>query len=156
MPPETLKIHNGPVTVTFVWTGDRWSHRVTIEDIGEWKSVEGPRMGSSDAHWPASPTIVEISQMQTQTGLVVLGVGQVGRSHFSASIGPGKEKEEIHFEIACRVAVQPEWLGSTYENTSRQVTIQPHTFAPEKLPATIQWAYSFGATGLTSCRLIQN
>ncbi|MEO1991568.1 MAG: hypothetical protein ABGW78_06520 [Pirellulales bacterium] len=156
MPPETLKIHNGPVTVTFFWTGDRWSHQVIIKDMGEWKSVEGLRLDSKDVHWPASPTIVEISQLHTSKGAVILGVGQVGRSHFSAAIGPDKKKEEIRFEIACRVNVQPQWLGSTYENMSGYVEVLPQTPTPKTLPATIQWAYSFGATGLTSCRLIQN
>lgn len=154
MPPSPPPIRSGPVVVTFHWTGDRWTHRIEIENRGRWQSVEGPRADGDD-RWPASPVLVELSPLDTPHGLAVLGVGLAGRSHFSASIGPAPgEDGRVRFEIACRVVEPPIWLGSTYAKAAKTgdaVTVRPTAIPPPKLPATVQWAYSFGHAGLAAC-----
>lgn len=143
--PLTLAI--GPLTITFTWAEDRWSHRVTLRDGSVWESVEGPR-ADGDPRWPASPVIVELSRLQTPRGAAVLGVGLAGRSHFSASIGPDpRDPDRALFEIACRAIEPPAWLGSTYHGPAGPATIAPPV-AGLALPATIQWGYAFSARGL--------
>jgi hypothetical protein len=144
-------IRSGPVTVTFHWIGDRWAHDVAVEGREVWRSVEGPRIDGDD-RWPAAPALVELAPVETPLGLMILGVGLAGRSHFSASIGPAPDRDgEVRFEIACRVVEQPVWLGSTYTNSTGDVVLGPQALQPLKLPATVQWAYSFGAAGLAPC-----
>ena len=154
MHPSPPTIRCGPVTVTFHWIGDRWTHAVEIEGCGLWRSVEGPRADGND-RWPASPVLVELAPLETAHGLTVLGVGLAGRSHFSASIGPAPgEHGRVRFEIACRVVEPPIWLGSTYTGSGKpdaEVATGPTAGPPPKLPATVQWAYSFGAAGLAPC-----
>lgn len=151
MPAPPPTIHNGPVTVTFRWIGDRWAHEIAIEGLGAWRSVEGPRADGDD-RWPAAPVLVELAPLTTPYGLAILGVGLAGRSHFSASIGPVPGQDGgVRFEIACRVVEPPVWLGSTYDFAGHRVVTGPKPGPPPKLPATVQWAYSFGAAGLAPC-----
>jgi hypothetical protein len=154
MPPTPPTIRSGPVTVTFHWVGDRWAHEVDIHGLGTWRSIEGPRAGGDD-RWPAAPVLVELAPLETPHGLTILGVGLAGRSHFSASIGPAAGQHgRLRFEIACRIVESPVWLGSTYAScgkTGGEVVMAPAAGQPPKLPATVQWAYSFGAAGLAPC-----
>jgi hypothetical protein len=152
MPPPPLTISIGLVTVTFVWTGDRWSHEVVIRDAGTWQSVEGSGTGTGDDRWPASPVLVELSAVETPRGPAVLGVGRAGRSHFSASVAQDPDHPgQVRFEVACRLAEPPLWLGSTYASAGGTATVRPKAATPAELPATVQWAYSFGAVGLAPC-----
>ena len=147
LPPAPLTLAIGPVTITFTWAGDRWSHRVTLHDGRTWESVEGPR-ADGDPRWPASPVIVELSRLQTPRGEAILGVGLAGRSHFSASIGPDpRDPQTALFEIACRLIEPPTWLGSTYHGPSGTAAVAP-PLAGLALPSTIQWSYSFSGRGL--------
>ena len=144
--PLTLVI--GPVTITFTWAGDRWSHAVALADGRAWQSVEGARPVDGDQRWPASPVLVEVSPMETAHGPAILGVGLAGRSHFSASFsGDPDHAGRIRCEIACRLNEPPVWLGSTYRGHSGPVTVEPRLDVPT-LPATVRWGYSFGAEGL--------
>lgn len=139
----------GPATILFTWSGDRWSHRVTI-GTDTWESVEGPRPEDGDARWPAAPVLVELSRIETAHGPAILGVGLAGRSHFSASIGPDPAAaDRPRFEIACRYNEQPVWLGSTYRGPHGAVAVGPGAGPPP--PATVQWAYTFGARGPMAC-----
>jgi hypothetical protein len=148
--PAPVILTIGPVTVTFTWSGDRWSHRVTLADGGAWDSLEGPRPEDGDGRWPASPVLVELSRIETALGPAILGVGLAGRSHFSASIGPDPAGSPgVRFEIACRCHEGPLWLGSTYRGPAGIETIRPAA-APSP-PATVQWAYTFAAAGLAAC-----
>lgn len=149
MPHAPLTLTIGPVTVVFTWSGDRWSHRVTVGDAA-WESVEGPRAEDGDERWPASPVLVELSRIDTSHGPAILGVGLAGRSHFSASIAPDPAAaDRARFEIACRYNEPPTWLGSTYRAGAQTATVRPASAAPP--PATVQWAYTFGAVGLAAC-----
>ncbi len=153
MPPAPLLLAIGPVTIAFVWSGDRWSHRVTV-GAETWHSVEGPRDGGCE-RWPASPVLVELSRLDTPGGPAILGVGRAGRSHFSASIGPDPAAaDRVRFEIACRFHEPPLWLGSTYRGPEEgEVVVAAAAPLP---PATVQWAYSFGAAGLAACDRLGN
>ena len=146
--PFTLAI--GPVTVTFTWATDRWSHRVTLRGGSAWDSVEGSRPEDGDDRWPASPVLVELSQLQTAHGPAILGVGLAGRSHFSASIGADPHHpDRVRFEIACRCNEPPVWLGSCYDGHGGRVAVRPGN-EPPCPPATVQWGYSVGVEGITA------
>jgi len=149
MPPAPLSLSIGTVTVSFTWSGDRWSHRVSIAGGGTWESVEGPRE-DGDERWPASPVLVELSRIDTAGGPAILGVGLAGRSHFSASLGPDPSAADgARFEIACRFNEPPVWLGSTYRGPAGTAVVRPG--AEPQPPATVQWAYRFGPGGLVAC-----
>lgn len=149
MSPAPLTLTIGPATILFAWSADRWSHSVTIGDH-TWESVEGPRAEDGDDRWPASPVLVELSRIQTALGPAIVGVGLAGRSHFSASITADPAvATHVRFEIACRYNERPGWLGSTYRGPHGTVVLSPAAGPPP--PATVQWAYTFGGSGLTAC-----
>jgi len=108
---------------------------------------EGGADDRSDARWPASPALIELSLVELAGGPVVLGVGQAGRSHFSLSARscPGRA-ETILFEAACRIHEAAGWLGSTYRDDAGRVT-RVIAAAPAA-PATVTWSYAIGPGGL--------
>lgn len=143
----TLTVSSGVVSATFTWTTDRWRHSLCIDGREFAESVED-RGDGRDSAWPASPPLVELSQLELAHGQAVLGVGLAGRSHFSASVAPHpSEPDTLVFEMACRIKDAPGWLGSTYVVGGRPLRIT----APDgcdDLPATIRWSYSVGRGGI--------
>ena len=138
----------GRTTLRFTWQLDRWAHEVLFPDGTVWRSLEGPSAAAGDPRWPASPVLVELSRLEGPHGPALLGVGLAGRSHFSASIGPGLPgAEQVRFECACRVTEPPGWLGSTYAGPAGVVQIVPAVGAVRP-PATVQWGYAVGPEGL--------
>lgn len=142
-PPLTLTV--AEMTVRFVWRNDRWGHEVVCADGGCWRSIED---GADDPRWPASPTLVELSRLDTAPGPTILGVGLAGRSHFSASVGPDPAwPDRLRFDIACRVNEPPLRLGSIYDGPAGLVGIAPGLL-PARPPATVQWGYWFAPSGI--------
>jgi hypothetical protein len=84
-PPLTLSA--GRTVVVFIWHADRWRHVVSVDGMPLAASMEDTTDGR-DGMWPASPPLVELSTIETSTGLAILAVGLAGRSHYSASIAP--------------------------------------------------------------------
>jgi hypothetical protein len=137
----------GRTMLRFTWLHDRWAHEILLPDGTAWRSVEGSASVGDDPRWPAAPVLVELSRLEGPSGPVILGVGLAGRSHFSASIGPGPtHADQIRFECACRVTEPPGWLGSTYAGPSGLVRIVPA--AAVRPPATVQWGYDLGPGGV--------
>lgn len=138
----------GRTTLRFSWQDDRWAHEILCPDGTVWRSLEGPSAGGGDPRWPASPVLVELSRLEGPHGPAILGVGLAGRSHFSASIGPGPaQADQVRFECACRVTEPPGWLGSTYAGPAGVVRIVPAGDVGRP-PATVQWGYALGPEGL--------
>jgi len=153
----TVRLAAGPTTAVFSWAGDRWTHQITIagsETSADWTSLDGPFSPCDDPCWPASPVLVELSRVAVPGAggdrAAIVGVGQAGRSHFSASIAVDpRDSGMIRFEIACRLQEPPDWLGSTYRQGGRLFRLTP-TDGFTALPRTVVWAYSIGPAGMTS------
>lgn len=144
-----LRLVTGGTTLAFAWAGDRWRHTVTLASGEVIESLEGPA-DAGDPRWPASPPLVEVSELRTARGPAALAVGLAGRSHFSASISPLVGRDGVLlFEIACRFHDQPAWLGSSYLRAGRPVRIAARTSHLEA-PGTVQWAYTIGPEGVVA------
>jgi hypothetical protein len=144
-PPLTLSA--GRTVVVFIWHADRWRHVVSVDGMPLAASMEDTTDGR-DGMWPASPPLVELSTIETSTGLAILAVGLAGRSHYSASIAPHPaEPDTLLFDIACRIKEPPAWLGSTYEMAGESVRVAAPAIADD-LPATVCWSYAAGPAGI--------
>ena len=171
MQPPPAKDHrillNG-VEIRFSWCGDRWSHTIAFLGVGgdaAWRSIEGPDEAGGDAAWPASPVIVELSQVPSAAAVV--GVGRAGKSHFSVSFtakpaGSSSESQAARLvvECACRIHEPPRWIGSTYEvvgSAGRPSGLVrfPALIAADlagPLPRTVTWSYVLEPTGPVPCQ----
>lgn len=122
---EPLFLRCGNVQVVFRWHGDRWEHEIMLMHSVDaslssifFRSVEGPHSMRGDAHWPSSPSLVELDTLEQPKSNVILAVGMAGRSHFSLSISalPNDLSGSLLFEHACRWKGSLGWIGSTYES----------------------------------------
>ena len=142
-----LALSAGRTGVVFTWHADRWRHTVSVDGVPLAASLEDTAEGR-DGAWPASPPLVELSTVETSTGLAILAVGLAGRSHYSASVAPHPaEPDTLLFEIACRIKEPPAWLGSTYEMAGEAMSIAAPATAGD-LPATVRWSYAAGPAGM--------
>jgi hypothetical protein len=102
--------------VEFVWRGDRFGHSISLvasdrQAIALLESVEG----TSGNSWPASPPFQSLRIEELSDGRpAALLVGSAGSSHWSASIETVVDEAKLVFDLACRHAAHPEWLGSCY------------------------------------------
>jgi len=122
--------------VRFDWCGDRYSHSVSAVRRDSRRLLLESLEGGADDIWPSSPPIQELSDCtivsDTNRGQATLLVGAAGKSHWAMTlslrdywIGQGRRKFEtdILFDVACRVAEAPEWLGSSYRVLCGQVAV---------------------------------
>jgi hypothetical protein len=135
---------------------DRWVLEASLGD-GTIGRVEFFRLRDRVAH----RVIVQVSIETIGDRDVALLVGMAGKSHWSLSVDIDADRGSIRFDAACRIAVPPESLGSTYNGPADSVICdlatkidenadswcaKPETIAPP--PATIRWAYEFRASRL--------
>lgn len=117
-----------------------------------WRSIEGPGDNSGDDRWPASPVLVELHPHPAAGKVAVLGLGLVGRSHFSASVAPDPGVPgALRFEIAARINEAPVQLGSTYRSggpAAAIVRVEPFPLADAPLPRTVEWSYRISPHGI--------
>lgn len=106
-------------TLVFQRRGDRFHHHFehsrgeTSLQIAE--SIEG----DDSQTWPASPPLQDLATHRDEQGMVLLGVGRAGRSHWSIAVSmvssqPGQPCDSFRFEVACRTREIPERLASSY------------------------------------------
>lgn len=108
------------VQVVFEKQQDRWLHRIQWVNCDETLIVANSIEGTSHENWPASPTFQEITQQELKGGVLLLGVGMAGRSHWSLSCssqtGDDPLQTSILMDIACLTKDLPAgWLGSSYQ-----------------------------------------
>jgi hypothetical protein len=114
---EPLSLNGGPLgDLHFFWSQDRYAHRWQFgsekeEALHAIESVES----DSQAVWPTSPPLQQIHYQEFADGRqVVFGVGMAGRGHWSASFTLVPDLRCWIVELACRSAVEPGELRSTY------------------------------------------
>jgi len=146
-----LSLAAGPVEVVFLWEGDRWMHQVRCRGVTVCTSVEGEWPTGGDPRWPASPALQEVTPAAAGAGPALLAIGHAGRSHFATSVAADPaDAGTLRFEIACRVAEEPGWLGSTYRvpgagsDPVRIAAADPGG----SLPRTVRWSYRIGPAGI--------
>lgn len=108
---EVVASNDRRLEIRFVWHHDRYLHRIYFDNRLAGYSVEG----DSTEIWPPSPPLQQLSLTLVDDRAAVLGMGSAGRSHWSLSAVPCSDQPgAIRFELACRCAGQPEFVGSTY------------------------------------------
>jgi len=122
--------------LTFTREGDRIIQRL-VTDSGlpsEQVVLESCEGTPADA-WPASSPLQSLSIEELTPGAPVgLLVGMAGKSHWSASIERLSGNNGWRWDIACRVNVTPDFLGSTYRlpqvQTEPNPSFRPVTASP--------------------------
>ena len=152
---------------TFLAIDRRVGHCIEMVRNGEFQTVLVSQEGNDSEQWPASPALQSVHVEKHNEDDVAFLVGMAGRNHWSASVKADSKLDRIVFEIACRIASEPLWLGSTYRmddslpNASpaelpvRIDAIAPLNFAANgtelaisipfgngALPRTVAWSYS--------------
>jgi hypothetical protein len=122
MPNEAIDAPgpNGLLRVEFVSLGDRYRHLISlINSEGKTQPLLESIEGTATDDWPPSPPFQSLSiQTLPDRRTVALLVGMAGGTHWSASIEPITGKTELLFDIACRHAKDPQYLGSQYKRLS--------------------------------------
>ncbi|MCO6458779.1 MAG: hypothetical protein J5I93_26025 [Pirellulaceae bacterium] len=140
--------------VRFSYLGDRFGHAIELLGVvGEEPVLVSREFGGAESHgtqattpgndeaetrpdgtevWPTSPPLQQLS-LETNGGgqRVALLLGMAGRSHWSLSVEPelvGSSRAGFTFDVACRPAGEPGFLGSRYQTTG-----PVHRLAPSKL-----------------------
>jgi hypothetical protein len=148
----------GRLRVVFDQLSDRTGHRIEVLRNDAWISVLESVEGSADDDWPKSPALQTVHVEARPTGSVALLVGMAGKSHWSASVAADEASGRVVFDVACRVAREPEWLGTTYRRrdmnvsqvvvessliseNSESAVIRPQQELSSALPRTVQWKY---------------
>ena len=102
--------------VEFVWRGDRFGQLISVvEASGQIHSMLESVEGTPTDDWPPSPPLQGVVVETRPDGRrVALLVGMAGGSHWSASVEAPSGVAELIFDLACRHAKSPVWLGSRY------------------------------------------
>lgn len=117
--------------LTFTREGDRIFQRfVTDSGLPSEQVVLESCEGTPADAWPASSPLQSLSIEELTPGApVALLVGMAGKSHWSASIERLSGNNGWRWDIACRVSVTPDFLGSTYRLPQIQAG-QESSFCP--------------------------
>lgn len=120
---EPLELAGGPLgDLSFYWSGDRYVHQWRFGD-GQTQVSLISNESSSEVFLPVSPPLQQIHRQSFRDGReVVFGVGMAGRGHWSASFTLVPDLSCWIVELACRAAVEPSELASTYRLNGRWMT----------------------------------
>jgi hypothetical protein len=149
----SLRLAAGALEVVFEWAGDRWAHSVFRGGELLAASVEGPWPAGGDPRWPASPALQEVMAEAAGGRPALLALGHAGRSHYSASVAADPDSADtLRFELACRIATEPVWIGSTYRRPGEASgpAVVRAADPGGGLPRTVQWRYAWGPDGLAA------
>lgn len=104
--------------LTWSYAGDRYGHEIAyVSEAGVVVCLVA-QLGCDGDPWPSSPPVQQVSLVSPpRGGRAALLLGMAGRSHWSQSV-EGVEGVEgalcVVFDIACRAAERPVWLGNAY------------------------------------------
>ena len=111
------------LSLRFERRGDRWTQSIDlIQDSRRYALLEsvdaGPgaaAVNSTESGWPPSPPLQQLLvEDRGAGGRVALLVGMAGRSHWSMSVEAAPGRAALRFDVACRLGVVPDWLGSVW------------------------------------------
>jgi len=113
---------SGSCRVVFTRIGDRFAHRIELFSLatGETVACLESLEGTPEDSWPPSPPLKELHFEDRSKQTVALAVGMAGRSHWALAVEAdtdhltSDEGGRIVFDVACRIAGEPAWLGSHY------------------------------------------
>ncbi len=149
----------GRLRVVFYQLSDRIGHRIDVLVNDDWVSVLESVEGSGDDDWPKSPALQTVHVEARPAGNVALLVGMAGKSHWSASVAADESSGRVTFDVACRVAREPQWLGSSYrrlgdmnlvqvvaessvvDEGGELLVVRSQQERIDALPRTVQWSY---------------
>lgn len=101
--------------VEFFRFDDRVAHRIARLTASGCAILATSIEGTPDQDWPPSPPLQHVHFEQRGHGdRVALLVGMAGRSHWSASAEMDSVTGALVWDVACRTADLPAWLGTTY------------------------------------------
>ncbi len=125
----SLELDGGALgLLAFVWSGDRYAHHWRFPDELSEISIQSLESGS-EVTWPVSPPLQQIHRQSFADGReIVFGVGMAGRGHWSASFTLVPELRCWIVELACRAAVMPENLASSYRLAGNWTQLDEHRF----------------------------
>jgi len=108
------------IRVEFKFVEGRFRQRLDLYRSEQIVERWNDKTDSVDEDWPDAPPIQQLSLESINGCPALLGVGQAGKSHWSISVEPALSQSEpaLRFDVACRTAIKPVWLGSTYQTTS--------------------------------------
>lgn len=144
--------------VEFLWHIDRYRHVISAIDPAGGitpllESIEGTRADN----WPPSPPLQSL-HLEKQPGgsRVALLVGMAGKSHWSASIGPGSVGPGLVFDLACRAGSAAGNLGSQYRIASgvQRVTAEADAIRLEVGDRAVTISGSSAGTTLTALHAV--
>lgn len=146
--------------VVFFRDGDRYAHRVDVRGTtsDEWRAALESREGEPGDEWPSSPPFQQLHVERRPSGPVVFLIGMAGKTHWSAAVEVAADRKSIKFDVAARVQLAPERLGSEYfaaadASTASGVVVDEskslpscdglrvEAVCPTQVPATISWNY---------------
>lgn len=145
---------SGGVRAIFSPQGDRFTCRIELLPSGMvLLAVDEPtEAGSVSDVWPPSPPLQDVHLEERPDGLsLALMVGQAGTSHWSISCELDSQRDELAFDVACRIKEPATWLGSTYQlppeleyqgdPAGGEIRTQGNTLArlSAESPAVIHW-----------------
>jgi hypothetical protein len=112
---ESVGLGGSRLRVEFVWQNDRYRHVIALIDgLGNVLPLLDSIEDSPASAWPTSPPFQSLNIHTLSDGRpAVLLVGMAGANHWSASIEAAADQSLV-FDIACRHAAGPAWLGSRY------------------------------------------
>ncbi len=160
---ESIGVNGSRLRVEFLRQTDRYGHVISlIDSLGNVLPLLESIEDAAANAWPHSPPFQSLTMHTLGDGRsAALLVGMASANHWSASIEAAADQSLI-FDIACRHAAGPAWLGSRYRivNAAAQrlqftadiggVAMDREAVAIEAEPksqqsATTRWRYTIAA-----------
>jgi hypothetical protein len=141
------------IRIRFLWQGGRYLHQIDAIDGLLSQTLLESIDGEGDSDWPSSPPLqhVNVSSIvsDSQQGHVAMLTGATSNGHWSMCVGardqagfPKVSSAEValQFDVACRAACAPKFLGSTYRVLAGSVAISDRincAFVPADRPGCV-------------------
>lgn len=103
--PHACVLQSNGLRLTFDFSpGDRWQHVLDVLSDNEWRRVLSSVEGLADEPHPSSPAFQDLllERIDSHTSEVQL-FGQSGQRVYSAAVRFDGSREEIDFDVCCRV-----------------------------------------------------
>ncbi len=111
---ESCRDDGTGLRVTLSHRRDRFGHCIEAIDGGQTTPLFASLEGTPEQGWPPHPPLQDASIEPGGQGDVILAVGMAGTSHWSVSFEPIPGQAALEIDVACRLKIAPEELGSSY------------------------------------------